>query len=220
MPDQPGVWKGKFAMFPLAGFNKTVVLDSGSQFRPGPPPDFAKEMEELKNFKQTFRSLSNAFNWASQSVWEEMLLKRIFENNLHLNPPRASRLNAIVAIGVYDGFVACWDAKYAYWGTRPDQYDTSYHPSVLITPPFPGYPSGHATISGLMSELYSYFFSTESDYFRKRAKEGAESRFQAGIHFRSDNEVGLELGRKIASVIIQKVKADGADSELTFANRK
>lgn len=220
IPDQPGLWKGKFAMFPVAGFNKTVVLESGSQFRPAPPPDFAKEMTELKNFKQNFRSLANAFNWASQSVWEDMLNKRIFENNLHLNPPRAARLYAIAAVGMYDGFVACWDAKYTYWGTRPDQYDTSFRPSLLITPPFPGYPSGHATISGAMGELYSYFFPSDSAYFRKRAKEGAESRFQAGIHFRTDNEVGLDMGRKIASVIIQKVKTDGADNELTFANRK
>ena len=41
-------------MLALAGLNKTVVLESASQFRPGPPPDFAKEMAELKNFKQTF----------------------------------------------------------------------------------------------------------------------------------------------------------------------
>jgi hypothetical protein len=55
VPDKPGLWRGKFAMFPIAGQNKTVVLESGSEFRPGPPPDFAKEMEEMKNYKQTFR---------------------------------------------------------------------------------------------------------------------------------------------------------------------
>lgn len=66
MPEQTGVWKGESPMFPLAGRNKTVVLDSSSQFRPGPPPDFAKDMAELKGFKQTFRSMSNAFFWAGQ----------------------------------------------------------------------------------------------------------------------------------------------------------
>ena len=43
-----------------------------------------------------------------------------------------------------------------------------------------------------------------------KAKEGAKSRFQAGIHFRTDNEVGLELGRKVAAAVIQKVQADGS----------
>jgi hypothetical protein len=205
MPDQPGVWKGKNPMFPLAGRNKTVVLDSSSQFRPAPPPDFAKDMAELKSFKQTFRSRSNAFYWANESFWDEVLNKKIFERNYHLDPPRVARIYAIKAIAMYDGFAACWDAKYAYWGIRPDQYDTTYRP-LMPTPPFPGYPSGHAAISGEMGELYSYFFPEDKAYFQRKAKDAAESRFQGGIHFRADNEAGLELGRKIAAVIVERAK--------------
>jgi membrane-associated phospholipid phosphatase len=219
MPQQPGVWKGK-PMFPQAGLSRTVVLDSASQFRPGPPPDFAKEMEELKKFKPTFRSTSNAFIFAGYPVWEEMLSKKIFEHHHNMNPPRAARIYASIAVATYDGFTACWDAKYAYWGTRPDQYDTSYRPVLMHTPPFPGYPSGHALMSGIMSELYSYFFPAEKTYFTKRAKDGAESRFQGGIHFRSDNESGLELGRKIGSAVIQKVRKDGADEQILLAKQK
>jgi len=211
IPDKPGSWRGKFAMLPLAGKNKTVVLESGSEFRPGPPPDFAKEMEEMKNYKQTFRTLSNAFYWANQSWFMDNLAKKIFENNLHLNPPRAARINAVVNVTSYDAFVACWDAKYTYWGIRPNQYDTTFRPAIMVTPPFPGYPSGHAALSGAMAEIYSYFFPDEKDLFRQKAKDAAESRFQAGIHFRTDNEVALDLGKKVATKIIQKVKADGAD---------
>lgn len=219
VPEGPGRWTGKKPMYPMAGKGKTVVLDSSSQFRPGPPPDFAKDMAELKAFKPTFRSMSNAFYWANQDFWSDVLHKKIFEYNLHLDPPRAARLYAIAAVGLYDGFVACWDAKYAYWGIRPNQYDTTYRPPLLVTPPFPGYPSGHASVSGLMGELYSYFFPAEAAYFRQKAKDGAESRFQAGIHFRTDNEVGLELGRKIAGVLIQKVRSDGADDQPTLAQQ-
>src|SRR6186713_1222292 len=211
VPDKPGLWRGKFAMLPMAGQNKTVVLESGSEFRPGPPPDFAKEMEEMKNYKQTFRSLSNAFYWANQSWFMDYVTKKVFEHNLHLNPPRADRINAVINVASYDGFVACWDAKYTYWGIRPNQYDTTFRPAILITPPFPGYPSGHAVISGVMAEIYSYFFPDEKDIFRQKAKDAAESRFQAGIHFRTDNEVALELGKKVATKVLQRVKADGAD---------
>ena len=211
IPDKPGLWRGKFAMLPLAGQNRTVVLDSSNEFRPGPPPDFAKEMEEMKNYKQTFRSLSNAFYWANQSWFMDNLSKKIFENNLHLNPPRAARINAVVNVASYDGFVACWDAKYAYWGIRPNQYDTTFRPAILITPPFPGYPSGHAVLSSAMAEIYSYFFPDEKDVFRQKAKDAAESRFQAGIHFRTDNEVALELGKKVATKVLQRVKSDRAD---------
>ncbi len=211
IPDRPGLWRGKFALYPTAGLNKTVVLESGSEFRPGPPPDFAKDMAELKNYKQTFRSLSNAFYWANESWFMDYLPKRIFENNLQMNPPRVARINAVVNVATYDCFIACWDAKYAYWGIRPNQYDTTFRPAIIFTPPFPGYPSGHAAISGVMAEIYSYLFPDEKELFWKKAKEAAESRFQAGIHFRTDNEVALELGKKVGAKIIQKVKDDGAD---------
>ena len=211
IPDKPGLWSGKYAMLPMAGRNKTVVLENGSEFRPAPPPDFAKDMAELKNYKQTFRSLSNAFYWANQSWFMDYLPKKIFEYNLQLNPPRAARINAVVNVATYDCFIACWDAKYAYWGIRPNQYDTTFKPAIIFTPPFPGYPSGHAAISSVMAEIYSYFFPEDKELFRKKAKEAAESRFQAGIHFRTDNEVALELGKIVGEKIIHKVKQDGAD---------
>jgi hypothetical protein len=45
----------------------------------------------------------------------------------------------------------------------------------------------------------------------KRAKDGAESRFQGGIHFRTDNEVGLEMGRKVGEAIVAKARSQGID---------
>src|SRR6185503_6574584 len=220
IPDKPGLWRGRFAMLPMAGHNKTVVLSSASEFRPGPPPDFAKDMAEMKNYKQTFRSLSNAFYWANQSWFFDNLGKKIFERNLHLNPPRAARINAVINVASYDGFVSCWDAKYTYWGIRPNQYDTTYKPAILITPPFPGYPSGHAAISGTMAEIFSYFFPEDTELFRQKAKEAAESRFQAGIHFRTDNDVALELGKKVGAKVIQQIKNDGADNEVVPSKDK
>jgi membrane-associated phospholipid phosphatase len=217
VPQAPGLWKGKNPMLPLAGLSKTVVLDSASQFRPGPPPDFAKEMAELKNFKQTFYSRANAFHYASQPTGEELLTKKIFEYNLHLNPPRAARIYAAANVAYYDAFTACWDAKYAYWGIRPDQYDSTYKP-LMPSPPFPGYPSGHAMMSGVVGELFPYFFPYEKNLFMKIAKDGAESRFHAGIHFRSDNDAGLELGRKVAGKVIEKLRIDGAEHELKSAS--
>jgi membrane-associated phospholipid phosphatase len=218
--DKPGTWKGKFAMFPTAGHNKPVVLESASEFRPGPPPDFAKEMEELKTYKQTFRSLSNAFYWANQSWFSDNLSKKMFERNLHLNAPRSARIAAIVAVASYDAFVSCWDAKYTYWGIRPSQYDTTFKPAIFITPPFPGYPSGHAAISGTMAEVFSYFFPEDKELFQKKAKEAGESRFQAGIHFRTDNDVALELGKKVGAKVIDRIKNDGADNETLSSKDK
>src|SRR5688500_3270287 len=125
-------------------------------------------MEELSYFKPSSRSTANAFHFASES--DDVLGRKLFEYNLHLNAPRAARLYAISAIAMYDGFAACWDAKYTYWGIRPDQYDTTYKPALMHTPPFPGYPSGHAMIGGVLAEVYSHFFPADKAYFDKRAK--------------------------------------------------
>jgi membrane-associated phospholipid phosphatase len=219
MPQTPGVWTGKNPMLPMTGLNKTMVLDSASQFRPGPPPDFAKEMEELKNFKQTFRSRANAFHYASQPTGDDLLNKKIFEYNLNMNPPRAARVYAAAAVAYYDAFTACFDAKYAYWGIRPDQYDPTYKP-LMQTPPFPGYPSGHATLSGVVAGLFPYFFPAEREFFNKIATDGAESRFHAGIHFRTDNDAGLVMGKQVSSKVIEHLRADGADNQSSLADSK
>ncbi|PWK17300.1 PAP2 superfamily protein [Arcicella aurantiaca] len=210
-PEGKGLWNGKYAAFANVGKSKTIVLMNASQFRPLPPPDFAKDMVELKNFKPTHKSMSNAFFYDSQPFWNDLITKKIFEKNLHLNAPKAARIYATSAIGYYDGFVSCFDAKYTYWGIRPEQYDTTFKPVLFESPPFPGYPSGHATVSSITAELYSYFFPEDKLYFQNKAKDVAESRFHGGIHFRTDNEVGLELGKKIASEIVKKLRMDGAD---------
>jgi membrane-associated phospholipid phosphatase len=206
LPKGEKLWNGKFALFANAGKSKTIALDSASQFRPGPPPDFEKEMQELKNYKQTHSSMATAFYHDSRGSWSEELNKKIFEYNIHLNPPLAAKLYALTAIGLYDGFVSCFDAKYTYWGIRPEQYDISFKPLLFESPPFPGYPSGHAAVSSVMAELFASFFPADAAYFRDRAREVAESRFQGGIHFRTDNEVALDLGRKVAMQILKKAK--------------
>ncbi len=36
------------------------------------------------------------------------------------------------------------------------------------------------------------------------------SRMWAGIHYRSDIEAGLKLGRQVADLVIERAKSDGA----------
>ena len=71
-----------------------------------------------------------------------------------------------------------------------------------------------------MEVLYTYFFPNDKTLFKQIAKDGAESRFQGGIHFRTDNEVGLDLGRKVAGKIVERIKADGADGDVKLSSAK
>jgi len=43
------------------------------------------------------------------------------------------------------------------------------------------------------------------------ALEASESRIWAGIHFRTDVNVGRDMGHKIGGAVIDYAKADGSD---------
>jgi hypothetical protein len=116
----------------------------------------------------------------------------------------------VLSTAYYDSLIACWDAKYAYWGIRPSQYDPEFKP-LITTPNFPGYPSGHAMLSGTAAAMLSYLFPTDAEFFNTQAEAAAESRLLAGVHFRIDNEVGLQLGRAVAAVAIERARQDGSE---------
>jgi membrane-associated phospholipid phosphatase len=76
--------------------------------------------------------------------------------------------------------------------------------SYVPTPPFPSYPSGHSTTSGAAATVLARFFPRDGARLRAWAEEAAISRLYGGIHFRSDNEAGLKLGRMIGRVALAK----------------
>lgn len=214
-----GKWYAEKPICPMRGTWKTWVLDSGSQYRPGPPPDYAKAMEELKSFKPTLRTNANAYYWASVDYWTEILNRKLFEYGLHENAPRAARIYALTSIAAHDASIACFDAKYTYLALRPDQYDTTYVSLFRRSPAHPSYPSGHATVSSALASVMSYFFPYEAALFRQKAFEAGESRFEGGIHFRFDNEVGIELGRKVGDLVVRRAQEDKADLAIRPAEK-
>jgi membrane-associated phospholipid phosphatase len=197
MNKDPKKWTGSYP-FGIALVSYTpLVLKSANQFRPAPPPDFENEMKELKAFKQTGKSTYLAHYWANTAdAWTDLGNQKLFEYRIMENTPEVARFYAILTSSYHEMAIAIMDAKYAYWGIRPNQYDTTYKP-IIGTPPFPGYPSGHAAGSSTSATILELFFPADAKQFRQLAKDCADSRFYAGIHFRTDNEVGLEMGRQL-----------------------
>lgn len=212
-PTGAGLWTDKRPPIqPMAGACKPWVLAAGNQFRPGPPPEPAGDMQELKQFRKSPQAVSRAFYWAMNDFWGSEIDRKLFEHNLHLDAPKADRAYALVSIAANDAYIACWDAKYTYWSIRPDQYDTTYVPLLMFTPPHPSYPSGHATISNARATMLAYLFPEDAAYFLSKAREAAESRFEGGVHFRIDNVVGLDMGQKVGQEVIKRARQDGADA--------
>jgi membrane-associated phospholipid phosphatase len=217
VPAGPGFWVGTAPLEPLAGSWHTWVLSSGSELRPGPPvaydsPQKRAELEEIKNYQRTFASTARGFFYQSLEgvfrVFYDELSKRVLEYNLDQNPPAAARAYALAGVAQNDGSVACWDAKFTHWAPRPNQLD----PSIVTLFPQPGhpaYPSAHGCFSGAIARVIGRLFPDFGDVMDARAAEAVESRLWSGIHFRSDIEVGLAMGRKVGDLVIERAANTG-----------
>jgi membrane-associated phospholipid phosphatase len=211
---------------PLAGTWKTWVTDVKA-VRPGPPPAYgspqflaeAKEVVDLKN-NLTPEQKKIADYWAGGAgtplppgIWNQILLDTV--RTERLSTPRIARDFALLNMAQSDAGEAAWDAKYQYWSPRPinairdlglDPNFTSYLP----TPVFPSYISGHSTYSGAAAEVLAYLFPAKADDFRAKAQEAGISRLYGGIHYKSDNEVGLKVGATVGQTVVARARQDGA----------
>ena len=136
--------------------------------------------------------------------------------------PIDRRVDLLARLGVAtaDAFIACWATKFEYDVIRPVTFiraniDPDWTP-LLITPPFPEYPSGHSTASSAMAEVMTRYFGDNYAFedashirdglpprqfasFRAAAEEAAVSRLYGGIHFRTAIERGLDQGRCVSA---------------------
>lgn len=105
---------------------------------------------------------------------------------------------------------------------------------VNFTPPFPSYPSGHATFGGALFQTLRKFYGTDdlafdfvSDEFNGQTtdstgqvrpriqrhfdtlsqaeEENGRSRIYLGIHFSFDKTAGIEQGRKVADLVASQL---------------
>ena len=135
-----------------------------------------------------------------------------------LGLPVDKRVDLLARLGVAtaDAFIGCWQTKFEYDSVRPitfirANFDPTFTP-LLITPPFPEYPSGHSTQSAAAAAVLTQVFGENFAYddsshvrdglparhfasFAAAAEEAAVSRLYGGIHFRWAIEQGLVQGR-------------------------
>jgi hypothetical protein len=190
--------------------------------RPGPPPapgsaEFERDAKELKSFANNLTDKQRKIaNWWSDGLgtytppghWNRRTKEYIVK--YEMNPLRAARTFAYMNMAVMDAGIACWDAKYYYHYPRPIQTINGFK-TILGTPNFPSYTSGHSTFSGAAAEVLAYIFPNEANAVRSWALEAAESRIYGGIHYRFDSEVGIQTGKDVAAYAITRAQADGAD---------
>jgi len=218
-PTTPGAWVPTPPAFPprplepLAGTWRTWNLVNGSQFRPDPPPAFGSprwraEMQQVYNVSRSLTDEQReiALFWADGAGtvtppghWNQIALELIEEGAM--STVQAARALVTLNTAQADAFIACWDAKFAYWTERPvtsirRELDSTWSP-LIATPLFPSYVSGHSTTSSAAATVLAHFFPDARDEVSALAEHAAISRLYGGIHFASDNAAGVELGQKV-----------------------
>lgn len=153
------------------------------------------------------------------------------------NMEKALYLYAKLGIALCDAGIRSWGEKFRFNYLRPIDYirnviqDSSWNTimcpdgSHYFTPPFPTYPSGHATFSAaaatVLSNIMGYNFSMTDrchedrtefkgtprsfNNFEEMCEENAYSRIPMGVHFRMDSEAGTKLGKKIGRKVNMEI---------------
>jgi hypothetical protein len=241
---------------PVEPYFKTIrsfTLDSSSQFRPAPPAPFSEDKNSgfFKMMEANYKVRVEGEAKISAAFWD--CNPFALENKGHLlvgmkkiSPgahwmgitdiackqakadfSKSMLVTTSVAIGLMDGFVACWDEKYRSNRIRPETVirkyiDPNWKP-FLQTPPFPEYLSGHSVISSASAVILTHYFGDQFGYtdtveerfglkarkfksFNDAAKESGMSRFYGGIHFMDAVENGWSQGEKVGARVIDKLQ--------------
>jgi hypothetical protein len=234
---------------------RNLTLDSAAQFKPVPPTPFdlnksskfMKEVNEVytvgKNLTEEQKAIANYWDCnpyrlnvighvmhATKKItpgghW--MSITRLLTKQNKADFVKTAMTYANVSIGLFEGFISCWDEKYRSNSIRPESVINEYvDPNwvpLLQTPPFPEYTSGHSVISNASAHLltsifgdnYAFTDSTEVSFglgtrsyksINDAAAEASVSRLYGGIHYRPAIDNGASQGINIGKHILQKVK--------------
>lgn len=205
---------------PFWGTLRPFVIRDGDECAPPPPPAYSEKpgtpfYEMGKAFHDSVKALTPAQRnialfWADNPVatgtpgfhWISVVNQMIARRGLAA--PAAVELYTLTSLAIADAFIGCWKEKYRSMVVRPVAYvqrvfDPSYR-TVIPTPPFPEYTSGHsvqsaAAVQVLIAQLgdtIAFVDSSQVDVgqaarpfasFTAARDEVAWSRVYAGVHY-------------------------------------
>jgi membrane-associated phospholipid phosphatase len=166
-------------------------------------------------------SPTQAFNQAAQQVALE-LAHSLSEN---------ARALALINMAMSDSLVASFFNKYHYIFWRPETAihavdtdgnrnatgDPSWAP-FIVTPCFPSYPSNHGSAGNGAAEVLRRLYGEaghsitltnpavpsivlQYTSFKQITDDISDARVYGGIHFRTDQEAGADLGRAVGTAV-------------------
>jgi hypothetical protein len=166
-------------------------------------------------------SPTQAFNQAARQVAQEQG-RSLSEN---------ARAFALINMATNDSLVASFLNKYHYNFWRPETAihagdtdgNTKTNPDptfvpFIVTPCFPSYPSNHGSASGAAAEVLRRLYGEaghsitltnpavpdivlQYSSFKQITDDVSDARVYGGIHFRTDQEAGADLGRALGTAV-------------------
>jgi len=210
-------------MLPMFGKVKTFLFDSltALSLRPGPPPlvlsdKMKAETEEVLNYtkndtRENYRIVhfwaDGVATYTPPGHWDAIAAEDFITKNY--SEVRWARNMALLNMALMDAAIVCWDTKNYYYNPRPCQLNPAIK-TLTGVPNFPSYISGHSTFSGAAAAVLEYLVPENAAKYNALATEASNSRIYAGIHYRSDCVVGLQVGKNIGTYAANRGKADGA----------
>jgi PAP2 superfamily len=241
-PTGDGLWVSTFPKFqkalqPYWGNNRTFIPKCAESTQPTPPKTYSDLPTSPFNVAalEVYTTVKNASpeQIAIAKYWSDdpgvpgtppghllSVATQVLQKE-NWNLAKSAEVYAKVGMALADGFVSCWRCKYQHNYLRPITYIRSKFEadwtSILETPAFPEFTSGHSVASGatarVLSDLFGYTY-TFSDHtheqrtdingkprsfasFNDMAAEAAISRLYGGIHYREAIEKGVIQGIQV-----------------------
>jgi hypothetical protein len=209
---------------------KPFALRRSDQFRPPPPPkvgskQLKKDVDECiavnANLTVKQKAIVEFMRDGPKSTGQSghwLTFAKAVSRRDRNNTDRDVKLFFAVGNVVFDGFIACWEAKRHYDSARPwslvryyykgkkvkgwagpgkgvidvpaEQWHP-YSPSTFVTPPFPGYTSGHSTVSGAAARMLELFTGSNrfGDIEKRKAGVLTEPGFECKIIMMRDGKL-------------------------------
>ncbi len=230
---------------PYWGQLRPFVLTTGDECAPPPPPPYSEQPGSAfyqmgMQFHDTVKALTaaqreTALFWADNPIatgtpgfhWISVVNQMVARRGLTAD--EAVELYAMTSIGIADAFISCWREKYKSLVVRPETWvrrvvDPRFA-TVIPSPPFPEYTSGHSVqssaavdvIIAALGDTIPFVDSTQVDIgqpprrfasFSAALADVAISRVYAGVHYFPAVTDGLVqgrcIGRRVRSLVTRR----------------
>jgi hypothetical protein len=246
-PLAAGVWRPTPPTFtpffdPWLSQVRPMLLASPSQLRPAPQPPmtsdtYTRDFNEVKEVgaeasaTRTPDQTETALFFSDTAVGPFQAVLRDLATRRALDISESARLFAAVDMGLADSVIAIWDSKFHYGFWRPITaiqmadddgnpatiQDANWEP-LLVTPPYPDYPSGLTSIVGVLSRVVSRTLgggrvdlnitsiaagppgsplTRHYEFAADLNRDAVNARVWSGIHFRTADVVANGIGTDI-----------------------